>query len=136
MFENILTFIDMLCMIHISIKIDLRGGLMDLQLNSDSRYVTTAKVFKALCDENRLMILDLLKDGEQCACVMLETLNIAQSTLSHHMKILVESGLVVSRRDGKWTHYGLSQDGFVTAKQLLNDFTCDMDVSKEVCICK
>ena len=62
-----------------------------------------AKVFKAFCDENRLTILALLCTGEKCACRLQDALSIGQSTLSHHMKILCESGVVVARKEGKWT---------------------------------
>ena len=78
-----------------------------------------AKVFKAFCDETRLGVLDMLAGGELCACLLLENLDIAQSTLSHHMKILVESGVVVGRRDGKWIHYSLSAEGSRAALDLL-----------------
>ena len=89
----------------------------------DERYTNGAKVFKALCDENRLSILDLLKNGEMCACKILEKLEISQSTLSHHLKILSESGIVSTREEGKWTHYSLSREGCETARALLKDFT-------------
>ena len=59
-----------------------------------SGYVENAKVFKAFCDENRLRILELLRSGEKCACVLLDDLHITQSTLSHHMKILCDAGVV------------------------------------------
>ena len=67
-------------------------------------YKNDTIIFKALCDEKRLSILELLKGGEKCACVLMEELNIAQSALSYHMKILCESGIVTSRQEGKWTH--------------------------------
>lgn len=86
-------------------------------------YKETAKLFKAFCDENRLMILELLQESEKCACVLLEELNIVQSTLSHHMKILVDSGMVSSKKSGKWTNYALCIEGFVYAKKLLDDFS-------------
>lgn len=70
-----------------------------------------AQLFKALADEKRLLILDYLKNGETCACVLIEKLGIAQSALSYHMKILCQSGIVVSRQDGKWKHYSLSDRG-------------------------
>lgn len=89
----------------------------------ENKYERNAKVFKALCDANRLRILEMLQSAERCACEILEDLNIGQSTLSHHMKILCESGLVVSRREGKWMHYSLSQEGCETAKELLNEIT-------------
>lgn len=74
-------------------------------------YIEDAKVFKALCDEKRLHILELLRSGEKCACVLIEHMKIGQSALSYHMKILVESGIVISRQEGKWTHYQLSISG-------------------------
>lgn len=64
-----------------------------------------AERFRALGDENRLQILMLLEGRELCAGDILESLNIAQSTLSHHMKILTESGIVKCRRQGKWAYY-------------------------------
>ena len=73
----------------------------------DNEMQKHAKVFKALCDPNRLAILELLRSGEKCACVLLEQLALRQSGLSYHMKILCESGIVVSRQEGKWTHYRL-----------------------------
>ena len=89
----------------------------------DSKYLDSARVFKAFCDENRLMILEMLQSGEKCACVLLEKLNIAQSTLSHHMKILVESGIVSARNEGKWTYYSISSNGVIVAKDLLIKLT-------------
>lgn len=74
-----------------------------------------ARIFKALADENRLQILTLLQNGEICACHLLEKLNITQPTLSHHMKLLCDSGIVNYRKDGKWMHYSISPD----AKQIL-----------------
>jgi len=82
-----------------------------------------AKVFKAFCDENRLMILEMLQSGEKCACRILDEIQIAQSTLSHHMKMLVESGIVSPRKDGKWTYYSLSETGIHYAKELLVELT-------------
>lgn len=88
-----------------------------------SEYEKNAKVFKAFCDENRLMILELLQSGEKCACKLLEDLNISQSTLSHHMRILCESGVVNARKDGKWIHYSISPEGSAYAKELLDKIT-------------
>lgn len=82
-----------------------------------------AKVFKAFCDEKRLRILELLRGGEKCACVLLEQLDLGQSGLSYHMKILVESGLVESRQEGKWTHYKISETGSGYALELLKTLT-------------
>lgn len=89
-----------------------------------------AKVFKALCDENRLQILQLLRSGEKCACVLLEHLNLGQSGLSYHMKILVESGIVESRQEGKWTHYKISEKGSAYACALLKELTTPNTVAE------
>lgn len=86
-------------------------------------YIENAKVFKAFCDENRLMILAMLQQGERCACELLEQLDISQSTLSHHMKILCDSGIVSSRKVGKWTHYAIHEVGVQRAKDLLEALT-------------
>lgn len=82
-----------------------------------------AKVFKALCDPKRLAILEQLRGGEKCACVLQEPMELTQSGLSYHMKILCDSGLVISRQEGKWTHYRLSAEGRERAVRLLLDIT-------------
>ena len=78
-----------------------------------------AKVFKALCDPKRLAILEQLRSGEKCACVLQEPMDLTQSGLSYHMKVLCDSGLVVSRQEGNWTHYRLSETGRDKAVKLL-----------------
>lgn len=82
-----------------------------------------AKIFKALCDTKRLTILDYLKSGEKCACVLIENMNIGQSALSYHMKILCDSGMVNARQEGKWTHYSLSKSGSEYAAKRLMELT-------------
>ncbi len=82
-----------------------------------------AKIFKALCDPKRLAILELLRGGEKCACVLMAQLNMGQSAVSYHMKILCESGIVVSRQEGKWTHYRLCENGSRAAAELLTALT-------------
>lgn len=67
---------------------------------------------KALGDETRLKIFDMLSNGELCACKVLEEFNITQPTLSYHMKILCDSGLVNGRRDGIWMRYTIDQESF------------------------
>ncbi len=88
-----------------------------------NEYKKNARVFKAFCDENRLMILELLQAGEKCACKLLKDLNIGQSTLSHHMKILCDSGVVNARKEGKWTHYSINEEGSAYARELLGRIT-------------
>lgn len=84
-----------------------------------SAYNDTVKVFKAFCDENRLRILEMLRTGEKCACKLLDDLQITQSTLSHHMKILCDAGIVQGRKDGKWVYYSIDPKGADRARKLL-----------------
>ena len=92
-----------------------------------------AKVFKALCDPKRLAILEQLRSGEKCACVLQEPMDLTQSGLSYHMKILCDSGLVVSRQEGKLTHYRLSVSGRDRAVQLLLALTTPDGVQAPSC---
>ena len=70
----------------------------------------TAAVFRALGDESRLQILNLLAQKELCAGELLSSLSIVQSTLSHHMKILTESGIVKCKRQGKRSCYSIDKE--------------------------
>ena len=65
-------------------------------------------ICKALGDSNRLRIVRALLEGEMCACRLLEQFSITQPTLSHHMKVLCDCGLVNVRKEGKWSHYSLN----------------------------
>ena len=100
-------------------------------------YLENAAVFKAFCDETRLMALELLRSGEKCACVLLEKVEVGQSTLSHHMKILVESGVVAARKEGKWTYYSINEAGSEKAMLLLRKLTTvtvgEASIRDEVC---
>lgn len=78
-----------------------------------------AALFKALGDENRLQILEMLHDGELCACKLLEELGIGQPTLSHHMKILCATGLVKGRKEGRWVHYSIDGEAREAALERL-----------------
>ncbi|MEA4889040.1 MAG: metalloregulator ArsR/SmtB family transcription factor [Clostridiaceae bacterium] len=97
-------------------------------------YEENATVFKAFCDEKRLRILELLRGGEKCACVLIDALDIGQSALSYHMKILVASGVVESRQEGKWTHYRISEKGSAFAVERLKQLSTPDKVSeKNIC---
>jgi len=87
------------------------------------KYEDQAKIFKAFCDESRLRILEILRGGEKCTCHLTERLDIGQSAISYHMKILVDSGVVKSRQEGKWTHYEISEEGSRRAAELLRELT-------------
>ena len=66
--------------------------------------------FKALSDETRLQILEMLTMGELCACKILEQFQFTQPTLSYHMKTLTQADLVNARKEGKWTYYSINRE--------------------------
>lgn len=89
----------------------------------------TVEVFKALGDPHRLKALHFLATADQgcctnadgvCTCDVQEVLGLSQPTVSHHMKILVEAGLVDAEKRGKWTYYTLSARGFAVARTALS----------------
>lgn len=69
-----------------------------------------ALLFKALADQTRLEIVDLISCGELCACEILKSFQFTQSTLSYHMKLLTDSGLINVRRDGKKMMYNIAAE--------------------------
>jgi len=86
-----------------------------------------SEICKALGDPNRLQIIRLLTNGEMCACKLLEEFQITQPTLSHHMKILTDCGLVSSRKDGKKTYYSIICCTFKEFKTYFENITCYKD---------
>ncbi|MGL4818785.1 MAG: ArsR/SmtB family transcription factor [Bacilli bacterium] len=91
--------------------------------------------FKALSDLNRLHILTRLQDGELCACTLLEEMTIRQSTLSHHMKILTESGLVKARKEGKWMYYSLDTKTCIETKFAVQQLLDTSGATNKACNC-
>ena len=83
-----------------------------------------ALICKALGDANRLKIVKMLSDGEKCGCKLLESFEITQPTLSHHMKILCECGLVETRKEGKWLHYSLNCETLTAFKVFISSLDC------------
>ena len=83
-----------------------------------------AVICKALGDSNRLQIVQMLSDGEKCGCKLLEAFKITQPTLSHHMKILCECGLVNDRKEGKWHHYSLNCNTLQEFKIFIENLSC------------
>jgi ArsR family transcriptional regulator len=83
------------------------------------KYFENTKLFAAFFDETRLKILELLRNGEKCASMILEQISVGQSTLSHHMKILVESGIVTVRKAHKWRYYSICDNGKKIATEML-----------------
>lgn len=98
-------------------------------MNSYKEYTL---IFKALGDETRLKIVEMLSCGELCACDILESFHITQPTLSYHMKILTDCGLIRNRKEGSWIRYRLNEELAELLKEFLNQITSD----QETCICK
>ncbi|MDD6307390.1 MAG: metalloregulator ArsR/SmtB family transcription factor [Clostridiales bacterium] len=92
-----------------------------------------AAMFKAFGDENRIQILQLLKDGEKCACHLLEGMKITQPTLSHHMKLLCDAGIVTGRKEGKWMHYSISEKGLREMEEYLAQLIPEKKSEKSCC---
>ena len=74
------------------------------------QYAEKAEIFKVLSDSNRLQIIDMLSCGEMCVCKILEKFDITQPTLSHHLKVLADNGIVTSRKEANWIHYKLNDE--------------------------
>lgn len=80
-------------------------------------------VLKALSDETRLKIAGLLSCGEMCACKILQEFNITQPTLSYHMKVLTDCGLVKGVQSGAWMRYSLNQENAFAFKNFIAELT-------------
>lgn len=90
------------------------------------------KILKALGDETRIQIFEMLREGKLCACKILEKLNITQPTLSHHMKILCDSGIVLAEKDWKWTYYSIDDDKL---QAVLDYLSCCKGSRNDNCCC-
>ena len=94
-----------------------------------------ANICKAMSDANRLRIIDMLTSGEKCGCELLEELQVTQPTLSHHMKVLSDCGLVSSRKDGKWHHYSINRERFAEYKEYIVAISGYKEQNKEISCC-
>jgi ArsR family transcriptional regulator, arsenate/arsenite/antimonite-responsive transcriptional repressor len=93
-------------------------------------YIDTARLLKAISDPKRLKIVDMLSCHAQCANKLQAAFSITQPTLSHDMKVLVESGLVLDKRDGKHIYYSLNPE----ALQKLHDIMGEIFQKKSYCM--
>ena len=96
--------------------------------------IDVSLICKALSDSNRLEIVQMLSEGEKCGCKLLERFEITQPTLSHHMKILVEAGMVNDRKEGKWHYYSLNTQTFSSFKKYIEKLGSKSS-SEESCGC-
>jgi len=87
------------------------------------------EIFKALGDDTRLKIVEMLLGKELCVCDIWDAFDKTQPVISHHLKVLKHAGLVVDTRDGKWIYYSLTPEAF----ELIDSFTSRMrqDLSKK-----
>ncbi|PKK97095.1 MAG: transcriptional regulator [Tenericutes bacterium HGW-Tenericutes-3] len=93
--------------------------------------INYVEIFKALSDETRVNVIKILSKENKCACQILEAFNISQSTLSHHMKLLTGSGLVLATKEGKWVYYRINEQLFKEMKVFFNDVdAADISCSK------
>lgn len=93
----------------------------------------SALLFKAFGDENRIRILKLLGSEEKCACHLLEQMRISQPTLSHHMKLLCDAGIVQGRKEGKWMHYRICPQGIQEVRDFLKTLEDPSTETKPCC---
>jgi ArsR family transcriptional regulator len=90
---------------------------MATTVGADLRGIT--RQFRALSDENRLRIVELLRGGEQCVCDLQSGLDLGQSLLSFHLKTLKDAGLVTDRREGRWAYYALNREAFAQLEEVV-----------------
>ena len=85
----------------------------------DHTRAVTALRFRALGDETRLRILEQLAPGERSVTDLMTLVEIGQSLMSHHLRILREAGLVIDRRDGRWIHYSIAEPALAACRLAL-----------------
>ncbi len=90
-------------------------------LPSDETLEANAALLKSLADETRLKIIYLLKNGELCACEILESIDKAQSTISHHLNLMKKEGVLSARKQGIWVYYKLANDNIIENLENLLD---------------
>lgn len=81
----------------------------------------TASIFKALADPTRLRLLSLLAaNGEMCGCDLEGPLGLSQPTISHHLRVLTEAGLIIKERRGQWVYARLSAETWASLSEALS----------------
>ncbi len=88
------------------------------------------RIFHALSDETRLAVLQMLGDGERCVCDLQVALEVAQSRLSFHLKVLKDAGLVTDRKDGRWSYYTLLPDALTEAHDIVHTLASPRTVDR------
>ena len=89
---------------------------------SADELLKTAEFLKIIAEENRLKILCILRDGEKCVCDIWQYLDLAQNLASHHLKVLKDFELVLSRQEGLKVIYSINKKVIKSYSELLNKF--------------
>src|SRR5689334_17521905 len=84
--------------------------------------------FRALGDETRLLLLELLSPGEQCVADLMDHTGLGQSLVSHHLRTLRDAGLVTARRDGRWVYYSLAEPALAATRAFVYEIERVPDV--------
>lgn len=79
---------------------------------------SAAQLCRALADETRIKVIELLASGEQCVCDIQASLGISQSLLSFHLRVLRDAQIVSDRRSGRWAFYSLRREGLQALEDL------------------
>lgn len=85
-------------------------------------HLDLVRAARAFADPTRVRIVALLRRGELCVCDLVEVLGITQSTLSTHLRVVRDAGLVSTRRSGRWVHYSLTPHGRALVAALVRRF--------------
>lgn len=88
----------------------------------NKKYIVQARIFKAMSDENRLKILELIKENPRSASELLKEMDFGQSTLSHHMKVLLNAEIIQAKKKGKWIIYSLRKEALEEMGEWLNTY--------------
>ncbi len=94
-----------------------------------------ASWFRALSDETRVRVVEILASGEKCVCELQDELHAAQSRLSFHLKVLREAGLVNDRRQGRWVYYSLRPEALEAMADYLQEKSADASVWRASSCC-
>lgn len=126
--KNLLFFYKKLIgkLLYVTYNIEENLSVISMDEGLSMQMEEYVQILKALGDDIRFQIFEMLRHGSLCACKIHEKFDITQPTLSHHMKILCDSGIVLAEREGKWVHYSLNCDKLNALIAFLGCTKCNM----------
>ena len=101
-------------------------------MRARSKADSLALLFRALEDPTRLRLLNLISEGEICVCYFVQVLDVPQPKISRHLAYLRKAGIVNTRREGKWMHYGLKWPADSSAASILRATIAAVKEDKEL----